>query len=148
MRSRHTSHASASSHKVAPGEIAIGVIIGRSSEFFDFFVYAIASVLVFPKLFFSNFDPLTGTLYSFAIFALAFVARPVGSVIFMAIDRSWGKGIKLTIALFLLGSSTVAIALVWRYCASARAWRSAAPGTASHPCWRFTHRTTGAAGMR
>src|SRR3546814_4718723 len=61
---------------VGPAETAIGVIIGRTSEFFDFFVYAIASVLVFPKLVFPYADPLTGTLYSFAIFALAFVARP------------------------------------------------------------------------
>jgi len=90
MRDKHAFYATTADHKVAPGEIAIGVIIGRTSEFFDFFVYAIASVLVFPKLFFSNFDPLTGTLYSFAIFALAFVARPLGSVIFMAIDRAYG----------------------------------------------------------
>jgi MFS family permease len=108
-------HPSAGDHKVAPGEIAIGVIIGRTSEFFDFFVYAIASVMVFPKLIFSNVDPLTGTLYSFAVFALAFVARPVGSVIFMAIDRAYGKGTKLTIALLLLGSSTVAVAFVPTY---------------------------------
>ena len=51
-----------SGHKIAPSEIAIGVIIGRTSEFFDFFVYAIASVLVFPKVFFPFVDPLTGTL--------------------------------------------------------------------------------------
>jgi MFS family permease len=108
-------HSSAGDHKVAPGEIAIGVIIGRTSEFFDFFVYAIASVMVFPKLIFSNVDPLTGTLYSFAVFALAFVARPVGSVIFMAIDRAYGKGTKLIIALLLLGSSTVAVAFVPTY---------------------------------
>src|SRR3546814_17015675 len=63
------------SHRIDPAEIAIGVIIGRTSEFFDFFVYAIASVLVFPKLVFPYLDPLTGTLWSFAIFALAFVAR-------------------------------------------------------------------------
>ncbi len=62
-------------HSVGPGEIAIGVVIGRTSEFFDFFVYAIASVLVFPKLVFPYLDPLEGTLWSFAIFALAFVAR-------------------------------------------------------------------------
>ena len=62
------------SHRIDPAEIAIGVIIGRTSEFFDFFVYAIASVLVFPKLVFPHLDPLTGTLWSFAIFALAFVA--------------------------------------------------------------------------
>eukprot|EP01132_Coremiostelium_polycephalum_P006304 gene6304-7851_t len=97
------------------GEIAIGVIIGRTSEFFDFFVYAIASVLVFPKLVFPYVDPLTGTLYSFAIFALAFIARPLGTVIFMAIDRTYGRGVKLTITLFLLGSSTVAIAFLPGY---------------------------------
>src|SRR5262249_29680838 len=80
-----------------PGEIAIGVIIGRTSEFFDFFVYAIASVIVFPRLVFPFADQLTGTLYSFAIFALAFIARPLGTVIFMTIDRRHGKSAKLII---------------------------------------------------
>lgn len=75
---------------VAPGNIAIGVIIGRTSEFFDFFVYAIASVLVFPKLIFPFVDPLHGTLFSFLVFSLAFIARPIGSFIFMAIDRAYG----------------------------------------------------------
>ena len=102
-------------HRIDPAEIAIGVIIGRTSEFFDFFVYAIASVLVFPKLVFPHLDPLAGTLWSFAIFALAFVARPVGTVIFTAIDRGYGRGAKLTIALFLLGGSTAAIAFLPGY---------------------------------
>ncbi|MFN4095437.1 MAG: MFS transporter [Sphingomonas sp.] len=102
-------------HKIAPGEIAIGVVIGRTSEFFDFFVYAIASVLVFPALVFPHLDPLQGTLWSFAIFALAFVARPVGTLIFTAIDRAYGRGAKLTIALFLLGGSTAAIAFLPGY---------------------------------
>jgi MFS family permease len=100
---------------VKPGEIATGVIIGRTSEYFDFFVYAIASVLVFPKLVFPNFDALTGTLYSFAIFALAFVSRPIGTIIFMALERVHGRTVKLTIALFLLGSSTVAVAFLPGY---------------------------------
>ncbi len=102
----------ADGHPVGPGEIAIGVVIGRTSEFFDFFVYAIASVLVFPKLVFPYLDPLQGTLWSFAIFALAFVARPVGTAIFTAVDRAYGRGAKLTIALFLLGGSTAAIAFL------------------------------------
>ncbi|MFD2578141.1 MFS transporter [Novosphingobium colocasiae] len=102
-------------HEPSPGEIAIGVVIGRTSEFFDFFVYAVASVLVFPKLFFPFLDPLEGTLWSFAIFSLAFVARPVGSLVFMAIDRAYGRGTKLTIALFLLGGSTAAIAFLPSY---------------------------------
>ena len=100
---------------VSTNEIAIGVIIGRTSEFFDFFVYAIASVLVFPKFFFPHLDPLTGTLTSFAIFALAFVARPVGSFVFMAVDRAYGRGVKLTVALFMLGGSTAAIAFLPGY---------------------------------
>jgi len=100
---------------VSSGEIAVGVIIGRTSEFFDFFVYANASVLVFPKLVFPYTDPLTATLYSFAIFALAFVARPIGTAVFMAVDRAYGRGTKLTLALFMLGTSTVALAFLPGY---------------------------------
>ncbi|MDG5487251.1 MFS transporter [Sphingomonas sp. FW199] len=99
-------------HGIAPGEIAIGVIIGRTSEFFDFFVYAIASVLVFPKLVFPYLDPLSGTLWSFAVFALAFMARPVGTAFFTWVDTAYGRGAKLTVALFLLGGSTAAIAFL------------------------------------
>lgn len=102
-------------HRVRPGDIAVGVIIGRSSEFFDFFVYAIASVLVFPSLIFPYADALTGTLYSFAIFSLAFIARPFGAMLFMWVDRGHGRGVKLTIALFLLGGSTAAIAFLPSY---------------------------------
>jgi MFS family permease len=101
--------------KVAPGEIAIGVVIGRASEYFDFFVYGIASVLVFPAIFFPFLEPLEGTLYSFAIFALAFVARPFGTALFMAIQRRWSRGTKLTGALFLLGTATCGIAFVPGY---------------------------------
>ncbi|GEP03018.1 MFS transporter [Methylobacterium oxalidis] len=108
-------------HKVAPSEIAIGVIIGRAAEYFDFFVFAIASVVVFPRVFFPFADPVTATLYSFAIFALAFVARPVGSVIFTAVDRRHGRGVKLTVALFLLGFSTMAISFLPGY-AQIGAW--------------------------
>lgn len=101
--------------EVAPGEIAVGVFIGRTSEYFDFFVYAIASVIVFPALLFPGADALTGTLYSFAIFALAFIARPFGTALFMAVDRTYGKNVKMTISLFLLGTATVAIAFLPGY---------------------------------
>ncbi|WP_315762743.1 MFS transporter [Sphingomonas sp. Y38-1Y] len=100
---------------VRPGEIAIGVIIGRTSEFFDFFVYAIASVIVFPTLIFPFADRVTATLLSFALFPLAFFARPIGTQIFMAIDRRHGRGTKLTIALFLLGTSTVSVGFLPGY---------------------------------
>ncbi|GJD55572.1 MFS transporter [Methylobacterium dankookense] len=102
-------------HKVSPNEIAIGVIIGRAAEYFDFFVFAIAAVVVFPKVFFPFAPPLEATLYSFAMFSLAFVARPVGSVIFTAVDRRHGRGVKLTAALFLLGFSTMAVSFLPGY---------------------------------
>ncbi|HEY9064611.1 MAG TPA: MFS transporter [Burkholderiaceae bacterium] len=100
---------------VAPGDIAVGVVVGRASEYFDFFVYGIASVLVFPTVFFPFADRLTGTLYAFVVFAFAFVVRPVGTLIGMAIQRRFGRSTKLTIALFLLGSSTVGMALLPDY---------------------------------
>jgi MFS family permease len=99
-------------HQIRPGDIAIGVIVGRTSEFFDFFVFAIASVLVFPSLVFGFADPLTATLYSFGMFALAFAARPFGTLLFMWMDRTYGRGTKLTVALFLLGGSTIALAFL------------------------------------
>src|SRR4030081_1263453 len=105
-------HGSADHSKVAPGEIAIGVIIGRASEYFDFFVYGIASVLGFPAVFFPFARALERTLYAFTIFAFAFIARPVGSIAFMAIQRHFGREAKLTVALFLLGISTAGIAFL------------------------------------
>ncbi|MEJ8474244.1 MFS transporter [Roseibium algae] len=98
-----------------PGKIALGVIIGRSSEFFDFFVYAIASVLVFPTHFFPMYDHLTGILLSFCVFSLAFIARPIGTVVFTVIDRLYGRGTKLIIALFVLGGSTAGIGFLPGY---------------------------------
>jgi MFS family permease len=100
---------------VSPGDIAVGVVIGRASEYFDYFVYGIASVLVFPFIFFPFESRLDGTLYSFAVFSLAFIARPIGTVVFMEIQRRWGRGTKLTLALFALGTSTVGIAFLPGY---------------------------------
>src|SRR5450830_604833 len=100
---------------IAPGDIAIGVVIGRASEYFDFFVYAIASVLVFPTIFFPFEQRLEGTLYAFTIFSFAFIARPFGTIIFMAIQKKLGREVKLTLALFMLGLSTAGIAFLPTY---------------------------------
>ena len=101
---------------LSPGSVAIGVVIGRTSEFFDFFVYGLGSILVFPKLIFPfASSPVAATLMSFALFPLAFLARPVGSFVFMWIDRNYGRGTKLTVALFLLGGSTASIAFLPGY---------------------------------
>ncbi|QXZ11085.1 MFS transporter [Comamonas sp. Y33R10-2] len=100
---------------VSPGEIAVGVIIGRSSEYFDFFVFGIACVLVFPTLLFPYLSKLDGTLAAFAIFSLAFVARPIGTALSMAVQRRWGRATKLTLALLLLGVCTVSMTFLPSY---------------------------------
>lgn len=111
----HSSRPQDDHSEVAPGEIAVGVVIGRASEYFDFFVYGIASAMVFPHIFFPFLPKLEATLWSFAVFALAFVARPFGTIGFMAIQRRWGRGTKLTVALFLLGTCTCGIAFLPNY---------------------------------
>jgi MFS family permease len=108
-------HINARDGHIAPGEIAIGVVIGRASEYFDFFVYAIASVLVFPSVFFPFVDRLQGTLYAFTVFSFAFIARPVGTVVFMAIQRRFSREAKLTLALFMLGLSTAGMSFLPTY---------------------------------
>uniref|UniRef100_A0A9E8CKL5 MFS transporter n=1 Tax=Bosea sp. NBC_00436 TaxID=2969620 RepID=A0A9E8CKL5_9HYPH len=112
--SRHPADEHGRDH-VSPADIALGVIIGRTSEYFDFFVFGLGCVLVFPELVFPFADRLTGTLYSFGIFALAFITRPIGSVLFFAIDRQYGRATKLTAALFLLGGSTAGVAFLPGY---------------------------------
>jgi len=106
----HADHA-----QVAPGEIAIGVVIGRASEYFDFFVFGIACVLVFPSVFFPFESQLHGMLLSFVIFSLAFIARPIGTALFMGLQRRWSRSTKLTAALFLLGTATVGMAFLPGY---------------------------------
>src|SRR6201997_5864060 len=66
----------------SPRRILFASLIGTTIEVFDFYIYATAAVLVFPKLFFPSGDAATATLQSFATFALAFVARPIGSALF------------------------------------------------------------------
>lgn len=107
---RHDTHAA-----VTPGEIAIGVVIGRASEYFDFFVFGIAAVLVFPTVFFPFENTLTGILYSFTVFPLAFIARPLGTTLFMAVQRRWDRSTKLTAALFLLGTATAGMSFLPSY---------------------------------
>lgn len=97
---------------VTPGEIAVGVIVGRIGEFFNFFVFGLAAVLVFPSLFFPFASTYDGLFYSFVIFGLGFVARFLGAILFRFVHDRYGRGAKLTASLFLLGTATVCIAFL------------------------------------
>jgi metabolite-proton symporter len=90
-------------------------LIGTTIEFFDFYIYATAAVLVFPKLFFPSGDATSATLQSLATFALAFFARPLGSALFGHFGDRIGRKATLVAALLTMGLSTVAIGLLPTY---------------------------------
>jgi len=95
-----------------PSRILFASLIGTTIEFFDFYIYATAAVLVFPKLFFPAADATSGQLQSFATFALAFFARPIGSAIFGHFGDRVGRKATLVAALLTMGLSTVLIGLL------------------------------------
>ena len=90
-------------------------MIGTTIEFFDFYIYATAAVLVFPRLFFPSTDPNTARLASLATFAIAFVARPIGSVLFGHFGDRVGRKTTLVAALLTMGVSTVMIGVLPTY---------------------------------
>ena len=92
-------------------------LIGTTIEFFDFYIYATAAVLVFPKLFFPTADPAAAMLQSFATFAIAFFARPVGSALFGHFGDRIGRKATLVAALLTMGISTILIGMLPTYAA-------------------------------
>lgn len=93
-----------------PARVLFASMVGTTIEFFDFYIYATAAVLVFPHLFFPAGDPTAATLQSLATFALAFFARPIGSAVFGHYGDRIGRKATLVAALLTMGASTVAIA--------------------------------------
>ncbi|GAA2243076.1 MHS family MFS transporter [Herbiconiux moechotypicola] len=91
------------------GRVILASLIGTSIEFYDFYVYATAAVLVFPSLFFANDDPTIALLASFAVFGVAFVARPVGSILFGHFGDRIGRKRTLVASLLTMGIATVLI---------------------------------------
>src|SRR3546814_18999229 len=97
--SAHLQYGSAHAREITASDIAVGVVVGRTVSFFDLFVFGIACVMVFPEVFFPFVNQTDGMFYSFAIFALGFLAQPFGSVFFMLVQRHFGRTTKLNIAL-------------------------------------------------
>lgn len=95
--------------------ILIASLIGTTIEFFDFYIYAMAAVLVFPKLFFPSANAAASTLESLATFGLAFFARPLGAALFGHFGDRKGRKATLVAALMTMGPSTVAIGLLPGY---------------------------------
>jgi len=98
-----------------PAQVLFASLIGTTIEFFDFYIYATAAVLVFPKLFFPTTDPAAAVLASLATFAIAFFARPVGSALFGHFGDRIGRKTTLVAALLTMGLSTVGIGALPTY---------------------------------
>jgi metabolite-proton symporter len=98
-----------------PAQVLFASLIGTTIEFFDFYIYATAAVLVFPRLFFPPSDPASATLASLATFAIAFLARPIGSTLFGHFGDRVGRKTTLVAALLTMGVSTVTIGLLPTY---------------------------------
>src|SRR5262245_38227518 len=98
-----------------PAQVLFASLIGTTIEFFDFYIYATAAVIVFPRLFFPPTDPASATLASLATFAIAFVARPIGSAFFGHFGDRVGRKTTLVAALMTMGLSTVTIGVLPTY---------------------------------
>jgi len=98
-----------------PRKLLLASMVGTMIEYFDFYIYSTAAVLVFPKLFFPMSSPTAATLESLATFALAFFARPLGAALFGHFGDRIGRKATLVAALLTMGPSTVAIGLLPGY---------------------------------
>jgi metabolite-proton symporter len=98
-----------------PGQVLFASLIGTTIEFFDFYIFGTAAVIVFPRLFFPASDPASAMLASLATFALAFFARPLGSALFGHFGDRVGRKTTLVAALLTMGISTVAIGALPTY---------------------------------
>src|SRR5678816_4209871 len=99
----------------SPWQVLCASLVGTTIEYFDFYIYGTAAVLVFPSLFFPASAPATATLASLATFGIAFVARPIGSAVFGHFGDRVGRKTTLVAALLTMGLSTVAIGVVPTY---------------------------------
>jgi metabolite-proton symporter len=95
--------------------VIIASLVGTSLEWYDFFLYGSAAALVFNKLFFPSFDPVTGTLLAFATYAVGFVARPIGGIVFGHFGDKLGRKNVLVVTLLLMGAATFLIGLLPTY---------------------------------
>ncbi len=106
---------SSSEHQVQLRRAVIASTVGTAIEWYDFFLYSTVTGLVFAKLFFPHSDPWVGTLEAFAIYAVGFIARPVGAAIFGHYGDRIGRKSTLIATLLLMGLATAAVAVVPTY---------------------------------
>src|SRR5437763_11558409 len=102
-------------HRVQLRRAVIASTIGTTIEWYDFFLYSTVTGLVFAKLYFPESDPLVGTLQAFGIYAVGFIARPIGAALFGHYGDRIGRKTTLIATLLLTGLSTFAVGFVPGY---------------------------------
>lgn len=103
--------------ETSASKVALATLVGTSLEFYDFYIYGTAAALVFGQLFFPGFSPLAGTLAAFATFGVAFIARPLGGVIFGQYGDRIGRKAMLIVSLLMMGIATFLVGLLPGYAA-------------------------------
>ena len=99
-------------HCASIRQVAFASFIGTAIEWYDFYIYGTAAALVFPKLFFPQFSAVAGTLASFATFGVAFLARPIGGIVFGHVGDRSGRKEMLVVTLLLMGGATFLVGLL------------------------------------
>jgi MFS transporter, MHS family, shikimate and dehydroshikimate transport protein len=112
---QHEATGPARAATTSPQRVAIASAVGATIEWYDFFLYGTAAGLVFNQLFFTNFDSTVGTIIAFATFAVGFVARPVGGLVFGHFGDRIGRKKMLILTLLIMGGSTTVIGLLPTY---------------------------------
>src|ERR687897_349928 len=107
--------------KTSVRRVIVASLIGTSLEWYDFFIYGTAAALVFNQLFFPSFEPLVGTLLAFTTYAVGFVARPLGGIVFGHYGDKLGRKNVLVVTLLLMGIATFLIGVLPTY-ASIGVW--------------------------
>src|SRR5262249_5973885 len=97
-------------HQIQLRRAVVAATVGTAIEWYDFFLYSVVTGLVFAKLFFPESDPLVGTLQAFAVYAVGFIARPVGAAIFGHYGDRIGRKATLIATLMLMGIATFLVA--------------------------------------
>jgi metabolite-proton symporter len=117
MSAPHQASPASAKRKLPPGALKayIASLTGTSLEYYDFAIYSVASALVFPKIFFPNDDEFVGLLLSFSTFAVGYLARPIGGIIFGRLGDRIGRKHVLVTTLLLIGVATVLIGLLPDY---------------------------------
>src|SRR5215470_18047371 len=112
MNAQYLETKPAAGKRTSTGRHAVASAVGTTLEWYDFTVYNTLAALIFNRLFFPSFDPLTGTILAFSTYAVGYISRPFGGVVFGHLGDRRGRRFVLVVTLILMGITTALIGLL------------------------------------